>query len=111
MRFLFFNASSSRPHYRLAHVRLGWIEDLTPPQFTSVTATPNLTNDELTLEFTNDRATTVTKVEWGFGNYTQVINGNEQELTPSHSAVLAPVARGNTYLYRITVAAPHSEPT
>jgi chitinase len=110
MRFLFFNASSSRPHYRLANVRLGWIEDLTPPQFTSVTATPNLTNDELTLAFTNDRATTVTKVEWGAGDYSQVINGTDEELTTSHSVVLAPVARGITYQYRITVAAPHSDP-
>jgi hypothetical protein len=50
-------------------------------------------------------------LEWGIGNYSQVINGNEQELTPIHSVVLAPVARGNTYLYRITVAAPHSDPT
>jgi chitinase len=110
MRFLFFNASSSRPHYRLANVRLGWIEDLTPPQFTSVTATPNLTNDKLTLDFTNDRATTVTKVEWGVGDYSHVITGNAQELAPSHSVVLAPVARGTTIQYRITVAAPHSDP-
>ena len=111
MRFLFFNASSLRPHYRLANIRLGWMENLTPPQFTAVTATPNLTNDKLTLDFTNDRSTTVTKVEWGTGDYSHVITGNPQELTPSHSVVLAPVARGNTYQYRITVAAPHSDPT
>jgi|GEM_PF-774987 len=111
MRFLFFNSSSFRPHYRLANVRLGWIEDLTPPQFTTVTATPNLTNDDLTLAFTNDRSTTVTKVEWGVGDYGHVITGNAQELATSHSVVLAPVARGNTYQYRITVAAPHSDPT
>jgi hypothetical protein len=111
MRFLFFNSSSLRPHYRLANVRLGWIEDLTPPQFTTVTATPNLTNDNLTLAFTNDRATSVTKVEWGVGDYSHVITGNAQELASSHSVVLAPVARGNTYQYRITVAAPHSDPT
>lgn len=111
MRYLFFNASGLRPHYRMANVRLGWLEDLTPPQFLSVLATPSLINDKLTLAFTNDRSTTVTKVEWGLGNYNNVINGNPGELTPSHSAVLAPVARGNAYQYRITVAAPHSDPS
>lgn len=111
MRFLFFNASGLRPHYRLANVRLGWLEDLTPPQFTSVTATPSLLNDQLTLAFTNDRATIVTRVEWGLGNYDNVIDGNPDDLTTSHSVVLSPVARGNAYQYRITVAAPHSDPS
>jgi len=53
----------------------------------------------------------VTKVEWGLGDYSHVINGNPQDLAASHSVLLAPVARGNTYQYRITVAAPHSDPT
>ncbi len=111
MRFLFYNAGSpSRPHFRMANVRLGWLEDSTPPAFTSVTATLNLTYDKLTLAFTNDKATTY-RVEYGIGAYSKVINGDPAELSPSHSAQLTGLSRGITYQYRITAWQHQSDPT
>lgn len=109
MRFLFYNAAAgSSPRFFLANVRLGWQEDLTPPVFTSVAVTPSLTYDQLTLDFTTDKATTW-RVEYGAGDYNHVLNGDE--LATSHSVVFANVARGNTYQYRITAWAHHSDPS
>jgi chitinase len=111
MRFLFYNAGSpSRPHFRMANVRLGWTEDTTPPAFTSVTATPSLTYDRLTLAFTNDKATTY-KIEYGAGNYDNVIDGDPAELRPSHSATLTGLSRGRTYQYRITAWQHQGDPS
>ena len=111
MRFLFYNAGSpSRPHFHMANVRLKSMGDTTPPAFTSVTATPNLIYDKLTLAFTNDKATTY-KVVYGVGDYSHVIDGNPDELQPSHSAVLTGLSRGHTYQYRITAWQHHSDPS
>lgn len=109
MRFLFYNAAgSSRPHFRMANVRLGWQEDTTPPAFTSVTVTPNLTYDRLTIAFTNDKATTY-EIDYGTGDYANVIVGDPAELRPSHSAELTGRSRGNIYQYRITAWQHHSD--
>jgi chitinase len=111
MRFLFYNnGGPSRPHFYMANVRLGWMEDTTPPAFTSVSMTPNLTYDRLTLAFTTDKATTY-RVEYGVGNYDTVIDGEPGDLAPSHSSVLTGVSRGNTYQYRITASSHHTDPT
>jgi len=110
MRFLFYNFGDSRPHFRMANIRLGWTDDATPPLFTSVTATPSLTYDKLALAFTNDKATTY-KVEYGAGNYDNVIDGNPNELRPDHSVVLSGLSRGITVQYRITAWQHHSDPS
>ncbi len=110
MRFLFYNSGSSRPHFHMANVRLGWQEDTTPPLFPSVSATPNLTYDRLTIAFTNDKATTY-KVEYGIGDYSNVLNGDPAELRTTHSAELTGLSRGNPYQYRITATAHPSSST
>jgi len=109
MRFLFYNDGSSRPHFYISNVRLGWSPDTTPPSFTSVSATPSLTHDKLTLAFTNDKATTW-RVEYGAGAYDHVLEGDPSDLKPGHSAILSGLARGNTYRYRITARAHESDP-
>ena len=110
MRFLFYNAGSpSRPHFHMANVRLGWAEDTTPPAFTAVTATPNLTYDSLTVAFTNDKATTY-KIEYGAGNYDNVINGDADDLRTTHTATLTGLSRGETVQYRITALQHQSDP-
>lgn len=111
MRFLFYNASgASRPHVRMANVRLGWTEDLVPPTFTSISVVPGLTYDKLTVSFTNDKATTY-QVEYGVADYANVVRGDPEELSPSHTVVLGGVARGNTYQYRITAWQHHGDPS
>src|SRR6185295_15388816 len=40
-----------------------------------------------------------------------VIIGDPNDLAASHSAVLAPVSRGNTYQYRITAWSHHTDPS
>jgi chitinase len=109
-RFLLHNrAWPSRPHFRMANVRLGWTEDTAPPAFLSVTATPSLTYDRLTLAFHNDKATTY-RVEYGAGDYRHLIDGNPSELSPNHQVMLTGLSRGNTYQYRIS-AWPHHNPS
>lgn len=108
LRFLFYNAAgASRPHFYMANVRLGWQEDTTPPVFTSVSVTPNLTYTALTAAFTTDKATTW-RVEYGAGAYDHILEGDE--LATSHTVTLPNVTRGNTYQYRITTWAHSANP-
>ena len=108
LRFLFYNAAGeSRPHFYMANVRLGWQEDTTPPLFTSVSVTPNLTHTNLTAAFTTDKATTW-RVEYGVGAYDHVLEGND--LATRHAATLTNVARGTTVQYRITAWAHTADP-
>ena len=60
-RFLLFNragADVSKPHFRLASVRLGWTHEKRRPVVNFGSAKTNLTYDQLTLAFSTNEATT-----------------------------------------------------
>lgn len=105
-QFLFFNgadASASQPHFFMANVKLGWLDDAVPPVVSLGTAATNLTYDQLSLPFTTDKATTF-EVDYGIGNYNTRFVGTD-DFALSHSPVITGLTPGATYQYRVVALA------
>jgi len=106
-RWLLFNnadAAASRPHFFLADVKLGWVDDAQPPALTLVSATPNPTATELALAWNSDEPTAYS-LEWGATPaYGQTLSGGTaaEDFTTAHTATLTGLAPGTTCHYRIT---------
>ncbi|MBK8479440.1 MAG: hypothetical protein IPL39_25095 [Opitutaceae bacterium] len=102
---VFFKMSASgNPHFRLADIRMGSIPDVTAPTVTL--GTPTIAYDQLFLPFTTDEAATY-RIEYGYGNYAQTLNGPADGWATSHNATLTGLTRGATLQYRI-VATDHA---
>jgi hypothetical protein len=106
-RFLLFNnadASASQPHFYLTDVKLGWANDAKAPVITFGSATRSLTDDQLTLSWTTDEATTY-QVDFGSSpTYGQTIAGGSTaaDYVNNHTVVVNGLTPGTTYDYRIT---------
>jgi hypothetical protein len=106
-RWLLFNnadGSVSRPHFFLADVKLGWVDDSTAPVITFGAASANATSTELTLPWTTNEPTLHT-VEWGATtSYGHAIAGGstEGDYALDHAVTLTGLTPGTTYYYRIT---------
>lgn len=99
-QFLLFNAGEVQPHFRFADARLGWLDDTTPPVVTLSSASVNATYTQLALAFTTDEAA-IYRVEYGVGNYNQLIQGGAEDWTTVHGATLTGLTPGTTVQYRI----------
>ena len=100
-RFLLFNNSpDTRPHLRLMEVKLGRIDDTTPPVVTLNSATANPTYDQLTLNFSTDEPT-LFRVEFGFTNFANTSNGPPDDWTTNHTATLTGLRPGSNVVYRL----------
>jgi hypothetical protein len=111
-RFLLFNGGGgdvSRPHFRIANVRLGWIDDTTPPVVSLDRASPNLTYDQLTLAFTTS-GPTIYRVEYGVSDYGSMVDGDSNDWSSRHTAVLRNLSPGTTYQYRIIALNHRTDP-
>ena len=109
-RFLFWNgAANSSPHFRMANVRLGWQDDPTPAVITLESIAPGLTYNTLALAFSTDRDA-IYRVEYGTGDYANVITGDPAAWRRNHALTLSGLSRGHTYQYRITVWNHHMDP-
>jgi PKD repeat protein len=112
-QFLFFNAGNpdSQPHFRLANVRLGYVDDLTPPVVTFGAATPSVSYDAMTLTFTTNEHARY-RVEYGRDGYTNTFEGpgDWDGWVKSHSATLVGLQPGVTYAYRIVAFDHRTEP-
>ena len=109
-QFLLFNGSSDgRPHFRVADVKLGWVNDTTPPVITPGAAALNLTYDQLALSFTTDEAT-LYRVEYGTSDYSQVVRSGDDDWSTSHSATLTGLTPGATVQYRIVALDHRTDP-
>ena len=108
-QFLFFNAGSYQPHFRIMNVKLGWDDDTTPPVVTPGAPSLNNTYDQLSLPFTTNEAT-VYRVEYGIGNYANTVTGNSDDWANTHTAVLTGLSRGATYQYRIVALDHRTDP-
>ena len=114
VRFLFRNNSkgelpSALPHFRITDVRLGFLDDTTPPVVTlgSASLSPNLT--QLTLNFATDELARY-RIEYGLTNYSTVLLGPLEEWRTNHSVTLVNLAPNTTWNYRI-VALDHRTDT
>lgn len=107
--FLLFNDSGGHPHYRLADIKTGWEQDLTPPAISLVGATNNLAYDQLTLKFNTDEAATH-RVEFGIGNYSRAANGPADTWELSHTATLTGLTPGSAIQYRIIATGHRTDP-
>ncbi len=100
------SSGSAGQHFRLAAIRIGWSDDLTPP--TATLGTPTLDYDQLTLPFTTNEGTNF-RVEYGYGNYNQTYHGTADWGT-SHTAVLNGLTLGATLQYRIVAMHHRNDP-
>lgn len=108
-QFLLFNNGTGNPHFRIADVKLGWDDDLTPPLVTLNSASLNAGYDQLTLAFATDEAT-LYRIEYGVGNYNTVLNGPADDYTRSATATLGGLVRGTTVQYRIVARDHRTDP-
>ncbi len=109
-RFLLFNnGSAGRPHFRMMDVKLGRIEDTTPPVITLNSAVANPAYTELALNFTTDEPT-LFRVEYGFTNFANTFAGPADDWTTNHSATLTGLRPGSNVVYRI-IASDHRTDT
>ena len=109
-RFLLFNNSQdARPRFRMMDVKLGRIEDTTPPVITLNSAVANPTFTELTLNFTTDEPA-LFRVDFGFTNFASTFAGPADDWTTNHSATLTGLRPGSNVVYRI-VASDHRTDT
>ena len=110
-RFLLFNyAAVSQPHFRVADVKLGWNDDITPPVVTLGTPALNATYDQLSLPFTTNEPA-IYRVEYGVGSYNQILTGATDDWSTTHNATLTGLVRGSTYLYRVVALNHRTDPT
>jgi hypothetical protein len=106
-RVLLFNnadGSTSRPHFYLADVKLGWVQDATLPVITFGSATLNSTYDQLALAYTTDEPT-IHKVDYGTtASYGTTITGgtSDGDYALAHAITLPNLTPGTTVYYRIT---------
>ena len=114
VRFLLFNnsrgESDGRPHFRMMDVKLGWLEDTTPPVVTLASALVNPTYTQLALAFTTDEPT-LFRVEYGVTNYANVIQGPADDWRANHSVTLTNLVPGTTVQYRIVALDHRTDPT
>lgn len=99
-RMLFFNGGDNLPHFRLADIKLGWIEDTTAPVVRLSSAALSPRYDQLTLNFTTDE-TTIYRVEFGTTDFSRSVQGGASAWATSHTAVLGGLSPGTTLQYRI----------
>ena len=114
VRFLLFNdsrgQSDGRPHFRMMDVKLGWVDDTTPPVVTLGSATMNPAYTELTLAFTTDEPT-LYRVEYGVTNFANIIHGPTDDWRTNHSVTLTNLAPGTTWMYRLVALDHRTDPT
>ncbi|NBV21088.1 MAG: hypothetical protein EBS05_04090 [Proteobacteria bacterium] len=103
------NTPAGRPHFRLMAVKLGFVNDTTPPVIRPPIPSVNPTYDQLTLAFTTDEAT-IYRLEYGATNYATVIQGNPDEWAANHTVTITGLQPGATVQYRI-VAMDHRADT
>lgn len=109
-RFLLFNNSpDTRPHLRLMDVKLGRLDDTTPPVVTLNSATANPTYDQLTLNFSTDEPT-LFRVEFGLTNFTSTSNGPPDDWTTNHTATLTGLRPGSNVVYRLVASDHRTDP-
>jgi hypothetical protein len=109
-RILFFNGGGSLPHFRLADIKLGWIEDTTAPVVKLMSASLSPRYDQLTLSFTTDEST-VFRVEFGTTDFSRSVQGGAAAWATTHTAVLGGLSQGTTLQYRIVALDHRNSPT
>ncbi len=112
-QFLFFNngGPDSQPHFRMANVRVGYVDDLVAPVVTFQSATPSVSYDAMTLAFTTNEFARF-RVEYGRTGYTETFEGpgDWDGWVTAHSATLPGLVPGVTYQYRIVAFDHRTEP-
>lgn len=112
-QFLLFNAGNpdSQPHFRMANVRLGYVDDLVAPVVTFQSATPSVSYDAMTLAFTTNEFARF-RIEYGRTGYTETFEGpgDWDGWVTAHSATLPGLLPGVTYQYRIVAFDHRTEP-
>jgi len=112
-QFLLFNTGNpdSQPHFRLANVRLGYVDDLVAPVVTFQSATPSVSYDAMTLAFTTNEFARY-RIEYGRTGYTETFEGpgDWDGWVTAHSATLPGLLPGVTYQYRIVAFDHRTEP-
>ncbi|HTI72953.1 MAG TPA: hypothetical protein VMF06_23470, partial [Candidatus Limnocylindria bacterium] len=104
--FLLWSAQSGVTHLRMTDVKLGWSDDFTPPEVTSVSAAMDDSNSQLVLHFTTDEHT-IYRVEYGVSNYLYSVQGDYVDWNTSHTAVLDKLVPGVSNQFRILVLDHH----
>ncbi len=110
--FMFFNgadASTSKPHFRMMNVKLGWQDDTTAPIVTPGAVQMNLTYDQLTFPFTTNEYTSY-RVDYGVGSLSQHVDGPADEWATSHTGVVNGLTPGTTVQYRIVAMDHRTDP-
>jgi hypothetical protein len=110
--FMLFNgadASTSKPHFRLMNVKLGWQDDTTPPVLTAGAVQMNFTYDQLTFPFATDEYTKY-RVDYGTSSLNQHVDGPADEWATSHTAVVGGLAPGTTVHYRLVAMDHRTDP-
>lgn len=103
--FLLFNDGDYTPHFFMTNVRLGWVDDTTPPVVTLNSVSLSPAYDQLTLNFTTDEPT-LSHVDYGVGGYTATVSGGADDWSTNHSLTLPQLQLGATVQYRV-VASDH----
>jgi len=104
-QIVFFKMSATdTPHFKLADIRFGEVEDLLPPNISL--GTPLVDYNTLSLPFTTDEAC-IYRIEYGYGDYTNTLTGSTVDYATSHTPTLNDLNRGQTLQYRI-IAIDHS---
>ena len=107
-------------HFRLANVKLGYVDDTLPPVITVGATRFNATNQQLTLQFSTDELTTCA-VEYGMANWASVVwaprdwSGDPTYSTlrmayTNHTVILSNLIAGATYQYKIVARDHRTDP-
>ena len=99
-RLIFFNNSENLPHFRLADMKMGWLDDLTAPVITLTSASLNPQYTQLTLGFRTDE-TTLYRIEYGTSDYSRHVEGAANDWATVRSIPLDALTPGSTVQYRI----------
>jgi hypothetical protein len=108
-QFLLFNAhdaAGSRPHFYLADVKLGWVQDTQAPRLTFGSASVDTTYTQASLTFTTDEPC-LYGVEYGPTTaYGRTVAGGTAsgDYAESFQAALTALTPGSACCYRITVS-------
>ena len=116
---LYNNSPTARPHFRLANVKLGWLDNTTPPVLTTPAVSFNSTNKQLSFTFATDQPA-LCAVEYGITNYDhRVWSANARDWVTyeptarpftNHAVVISDPIPGATYQFRVVALNHRTDP-